>query len=113
MRRLQDISGVEVVVVGVAIPVVAHLQVPQQGLQQAWRDLVFVAASVLVQQMVAHELQRGAMASFRELEQTKVPIVHMLQEKHCIVAKLSKLNGTEKDVHLQPVLDCLRNGHHL
>ena len=53
MRRLQDVSGVEVVVVGVAIPVVAHLQVPQQRLQQAWRDLVFVAASVLVQQMVA------------------------------------------------------------
>ena len=53
MRRLQDVSGMEVVVVGVAIPVVAHLQVPQQRLQQAWRDLVFVAASVLVQQMVA------------------------------------------------------------
>ena len=67
--------------VGVAIPVVAHLQVPQQRLQQAWRDLVFVATSVLVQQMVAHVLQRGSMARFRELEQIKVPVVHMLQEK--------------------------------
>ena len=80
MRCLQDVSGVEVVVVGVAIPVVAHLQVPQQGLQQAWGDLVLVAASVLVQQMVAHVLQRGPMARFGELEQIKVPVVHMLQE---------------------------------
>ena len=64
MRCLQDVSGVEVVVVGVAIPVVAHLQVPQQGLQQAWGDLVLVAASILVQQMVAHVLQRGPMARF-------------------------------------------------
>ena len=80
MRCLQDVSGVEVVVVGVAIPVVAHLQVAQQGLQQAWGDLVLVAAPVLVQQMVAHVLQRGPMARFRELEQIKVPVVHMLQE---------------------------------
>ena len=80
MRRLQDVSGVEVVVVGVAIPVVAHLQVAQQGLQQAWGDLVLVTAPVLVQQMVAHVLQRGSMARFSELEQIKVPVVHMLQE---------------------------------
>ena len=81
MRCLQDVSGVEVVVVGVAIPVVAHLQVPQQGLQQAWGDLVLVAASIMVQQMVAHVLQRRPMARFWELEQVKVPVVHMLQEK--------------------------------
>ena len=105
MRCLQDVSGVEVVVVGVAIPVVAHLQVPQQGLQQAWGDLVLVAAPVLVQQVVTHELQRGAMASFGELEQTKVPIVHMLQKKHCIVEKLSKLNGAE-DVSVETCNRC-------
>ena len=53
VRCLQDVSGVEVVVVRVAVLVVAHLQVAQQGLQQARRDLVLVAAPVLVQQMVA------------------------------------------------------------
>ena len=53
MRCLQDVSGMEIVVVWVAVPVVAHLQVTQQGLQQAGGDLVLVTASVLVQQMVA------------------------------------------------------------
>ena len=66
----------------VAVPVVANLQVTKQRLQHAWRDLVLVATTVLVQQVVTHIFERGPAASLRVLEQVKVPIVDKLEAKN-------------------------------
>ena len=81
MSCLQNVCGVEIVVVRIAVLVVANLQVTQQRLQHAWWDLVFVATTVLVQQVVTHIFERGASASLRVLEQVKVPIVDKLEQK--------------------------------
>ena len=60
MGGLEDVGGVQVVVVGVAVPVVANFQVTKEALQHRWRDLVLVAAPVLVQQVVSWDRRQAS-----------------------------------------------------
>ena len=78
VSALEDISSVQVVVVGVAIASVSYLKVTKEGLQGGRRDLELVDVPIMIQQMISHELKRTSFGAQAVGKQVKVPVINPL-----------------------------------